>query len=483
MMKVLRRIIFFMFFAAFLIGAPKIIFYALGYSYRAGSKKGLIQTGLVYLSTTPPGATVYVGGRRYHDPTPAIIRDLLPGNYPIRLVLKDHEIWSKTVPVEAAKASVLGKILLHPKKPEWHSRVLGKFENLIAIPETKYILLKDAKDLRKMQVYDQKEEKAVPLFTENIDKNLRLSDIYSIPGSTHVLIEAEDSGKRKWAWIDLDKEGKSKIVWEEYFPFKPESVRWSAKDNHCLFAFKEGRLGRFDLEKIFFTSFPDKVLGYGVSERKLFLLTGDGGLVSTDFLDKNRKPFLKNQPRLLSELKGPFEVRHLSEDMTFFLGQDGELFVGQRDTPLVGKNVLDFSFDKKHHKVVIWTKNSIGTVVFSKEKKEQPDFQNEKVDWLLQQASEVSAAFWAHDGSYIIFQDQAKVFLLELETFGAPSLYELLETKGRSHVFYNDDSGELFYLDKNTGNLMSLEVVPKWKVLEVPFSLLREKEKEGKFAA
>ncbi len=485
MMKVLRRVVFFLFLAIFLAGTPKIIFYALGYSYRGGTEKGLVQTGLVYLSTTPPGATVYVGGRRYREPTPAIIRDLLPGNYPVRLVLKDHEIWAKTIPVEAAKASVLGKILVQPKKPDWRIRVSGRFENLIPIPETNYILLKDSKKAGTIQIYDRRDEKTRPLFLENGGRDFQISEIYSVSGSERILIEADAQKTKKWAWIDLDKEDRPQTGWEEIFPFKPKNIVWSAKDPHYLFAFSDGYLGRFDTEKKSFVLFPEKIRGYGMDDRKLFLLTRENNFVSTDFLDKNRKPLLRDQKPLqgLAEQKGFFEIHHLADDSALFLGDKGQLIADQRSDPLVEKGVRGFHFDKKHRKVLIWTENAIGTISFAREKKEQNGGRPQKVEWLLTQAGSILKAFWAHDGSYIIFQDQSKVFLLELETFGAPALYELLETKGESPVFYTDDSGELFYLDKNTGNLMSLEVVPKWKVLEVPFSILKEKEREGKAAA
>ncbi len=303
MMKILRRIIFFLFAAVFVVGAPKIVFYALGYSYGSGSEKGLIQTGLIYLSTTPPGATVYVDGRRYREPTPAIIRDLLPGNYSIRLVLKDHDVWSKTVPVEAAKASVLGKILLYPKK---------------------------------------------------------------------------------WKWIDL---GQDEL---------PESAIETAKE-----------------------------------------------------LNKNHERLLRAQ-----------------KQFQFTLDQ---------------KNILGFRFDKKGQRIVVWRKDAIGVVSLSREEKEKSlSSLPVKVDWILKGAQNISRVFWAHDGAYVVFQDQSRVLILELETFGEPSVYHLLETKGQSQISYSDDTGELFYFDKNTGNLMSLEIVPKWKVLEVPFSILKEKEKEGK---
>ena len=485
MIKILRRVTFFIFLAVFLIGAPKIVFYALGYSYGLGSDK-LIKTGLIYLSTTPPGATVYVGGRRYQEPTPAIIRDLLPGHYPIRISLKDHEVWSRNVPVEAAKASVLGKILLYPKKPAWRTRVSGRFEDFIAIPDTRYILLRETRALSSIQVYDWKEKEMEPLFPENSAPEGRLSKIYFLPSSTHVLIRADENGHPLWVWVDLSKEGKSRFIRLESFPEQAEKMMWSEKEPRYLFLFEKNQIQRFDTEKMTMSLFSDQARGYGIHEKKVFILNQENRFFRTDLLGRFRKALSKDTDymKTLFGEKGFFEIQPLANSSLFFLGEDGRLVSNQKNSPLVEEGALGFHFDKKSHKVVVWKKDALGIVEFFKEKKQAGGYvQRAKVEWVLKHAENIQRAFWAHDSAYIVFQDKNRVYLLELETFGSPAVFEILETKAPNQIFYTDDLGELFYLDKKTGDLMSLELIPKWKVLEIPFSVLQEKEKEGKTAA
>lgn len=474
-----------MFVALFIIGAPKIVFYALGYSYKIGSEKGIVQTGLIYLSSTPPGATVYIGGRRYREPTPAIIRDLLPGNYPIRLVLKDHETWSKSVPIEAAKASVLGKILLNPKKPEWRKRVLDRFEDLIVVPDTRYLLLRKSDQLDAVQIYDWKQGKASSLFVGGAEKESQFSSVSVASGSPHVLFKVESKKKKRWIWIDLDKGEKSKITWGDEIPFQSDKLVWSEKDSRYLFTYYQGSVSRFDVEKKTLVPMGEPVQGFGVNEKKLLLLTNDNQFKKTDFFDKNSKVMIKNANLLkaLASENDPFEVKRVASDIVFYLSGAGTLLMHQGKTLISEKDILGFHFDKKHRKAVLWRADAIGIIQFLKDEEGDVLRPSAKVEWILKGARQLRHVYWAHDGAYLIFQDQNKIFLLELETFGSPSVHELLETKSDSQIFYSDDSGELFYLDKKTGNLMSLEVIPKWKVLEVPFSILQEKEKEGKVAA
>ena len=109
-MLFLRKILFYLLTALYFVLCPLTILYALGYLFSPGTGQGIVKTGLISLSSAPPNASVYLENRRYTQKTPTVLRDLLPGNYSVKLVLKDHEPWVQTVPVEAKKATVLVEV-------------------------------------------------------------------------------------------------------------------------------------------------------------------------------------------------------------------------------------------------------------------------------------------------------------------------------------------------------------------------------------
>ena len=119
-MRRVRNVVFLLFVAVYLVSCPLILLQAFGYSLAPGMEEGIVKTGLVYLDTTPPGATVYVGRRRYTGTTPTILRGLRPGAYDLRLGLPGYQTWARTVSVEAEKSTVLDRILLLPV--EWRRR-------------------------------------------------------------------------------------------------------------------------------------------------------------------------------------------------------------------------------------------------------------------------------------------------------------------------------------------------------------------------
>ena len=65
-MILLRKILFYICIVLYLIFCPMIILYALGYSFKPQSSQGgIVKTGIIFLSTTPPGADVFLNNRRF----------------------------------------------------------------------------------------------------------------------------------------------------------------------------------------------------------------------------------------------------------------------------------------------------------------------------------------------------------------------------------------------------------------------------------
>src|ERR1700691_1918676 len=99
----LRKIIFYIFSLIYLILCPLIVARMLGFVFNPLTHH-LEKTGLVYVSTNPPDATVYIDGRLAHQKTPTVIRDLTPGNHFIRIELGGYNDLERNIPVVGKKA-------------------------------------------------------------------------------------------------------------------------------------------------------------------------------------------------------------------------------------------------------------------------------------------------------------------------------------------------------------------------------------------
>lgn len=483
MIKILRRITFFLFTAVFLIGAPKIIFYALGYNYQLGSKQGLTQTGLIYLSTTPPGATVYVNGRRYRELTPTVIRDLLPGNYAIRLSLKGYELWSQVVPVQEGKPSVLGKVLLRTQKPDWKVRSAHAYQAMRAIPQTPYLLLQPKDENKSVHLYDMRSREMRPLFLDSAQLHFSLQNFHFVSDSPYSVLEARQGEQVRLIGLDFTRLGTKKIIWEMPFETSLDQILWEKDDFKYGFALREGVLTRFDPQKKEQQILPlPPIRGFQVENHKIFYMAGDT-FSNTDYAAKNSKPIWKDAESFLGNEKLT-KIENFPDETTLFLSADGRFATNHPPRLIESSGVRGFQFDKKNRRALFWKDHAIGVVHFIDFKNEQGKRDAEiNIQWIHQSGKKILRAYFAHDGAYTLFQDQNKVYLAELETFGLPVTVEVLEAQGDTEVYYTDELGQLFYLDKKTGYLMSLEIIPKWKVLEVPRAILEEKIMEDKVRA
>lgn len=140
-MKALRRFFFYLFLAVYLVAAPVAILYALGYMWAPGSERGLVKSGLIALSSTPDDAAIFLGASRYTRRTPALIRDLLPGDYTLRLSHPGHDDLALNVRVEPERATVLDRIVLLPAARVPRALADGPWSELIATPGGRLILL------------------------------------------------------------------------------------------------------------------------------------------------------------------------------------------------------------------------------------------------------------------------------------------------------------------------------------------------------
>ena len=211
-MLLLRKIVFYIFSLIYLILCPLIVARMLGFVINPQTFH-IIKTGLVYVSTNPPNASVYIDGRLARQKTPTVLKDLPPGEHFIRIELSSYNDWEQNIPIVAKKATVLANILLIPE--EWPVKRISSqaYQNIIIAGEDILIatnpILKNidifhttqgiAENFDEENAYEKK-----PLFSANsIYANGELVHLYHEPKSLFILLEANIRDKHKFLWINL----------------------------------------------------------------------------------------------------------------------------------------------------------------------------------------------------------------------------------------------------------------------------------------
>jgi hypothetical protein len=270
-MPFLRKILFYIFVLLYLVICPLIILRMLGIVLDPKSFHW-VKTGIIYASSNPPGATIYLDGKKSPEVTPAVIRDLWPKQYHLRMELDGYKSWENDVPVVDKKATSVENILLIPS--EW------KIKNLSSSPITKIVpmpgnafLLFSIDDLVKgLHVLrlnrdiendnDTKSIEAKPLFPEeSIYRNAKVLRYFTVEKSPFLVLHIYTGEREKYLWVDLrDKQLHLEDI-SDLLPQPPDKLLWEANDEHNIFAFYRDVTNRINIkEKAIYPNIQDKDL-------------------------------------------------------------------------------------------------------------------------------------------------------------------------------------------------------------------------------
>ena len=482
-MLLIRRIFFYLFILAYLIYCPVLIFYALGYIVRPGENQAIVKSGLIYLSTAPSGATVYLGNRKYFRKTPAVLSDLIPGSYEVKLTRKKYKPWTKTVPVEAGKATVLEQILLLPNQWKTEKLISEFFGDLIPILGSHYLILAKNENAEDIFIYDRKLDELEKLFPfYSPFGKARVMKYFFTEKSASFILQLDTESGEKFLWITpRRKEIRIKEV-TALFSDKPEHIEWDPSEHKTLFSLQNGYLDALNLsEKTARLKFISDLRGFGIHERKIYALKNNFTVERFNSRGEEEK-VLFNDVSLGRKLfsKEFYRIKILSEDIILFLGEDGSLIVNRFPYQFLEEGLIGLQFDSKQDRLLVWTKEAIGLLHFTKPKTNPAQIfdSGAQLIWIYSKGTKIEQAFWVFDGSHVLFRDQNKIYLMELETYGKPHLYELLEVQDKSSIYYHEDSGNLYYLEKETGHLSALELLPRQEILTLPFPERKEERKK-----
>ncbi|MBF0331379.1 MAG: PEGA domain-containing protein [Candidatus Omnitrophica bacterium] len=479
-MEMIRRVVFYIFFAVYIILCPLLILNSLGYIVYPFKEK-LVHTGVIHLSSWPSGAQVFIEKSHYAETTPTTIRDLVPGEYSIRLELKGYHSWTQKVLVQDGKAAAFDKILLIPN--DWNSKLLksGSFKDLMPLPETDYFLLARGDQFKDLSVYDWKKETAQPFL--NIERDLaglRFSSFFFREESAAVLVLAGPLWDRKYLYAQVTGKGAEVRDISKLIPERPLTLQWDPENPDNVFALYEGHVDRLDtVTSAFYPKYVEGVRGWGIARDQIYIIDENNNVLASPIGKKDFKPAFES-PELvdmLSREKDFYEIKPVAGNVVVFLGSHSSVIFAGRQPYLINEELVGVKPDSDG-RLLVWTEKSIGIL----DRSDQDELKVSgggfgKVRWVFGQGKDIRQCFWAHDGSHVVFRDGNNIFILESEPRGAAHLEPVTVSKENASVVYAETKGVLYYLGAQDGKLYALDIVPRKSVAQV---LLMEESALGK---
>ncbi|MDD3297216.1 MAG: PEGA domain-containing protein [Candidatus Omnitrophica bacterium] len=472
-MLFLRKILFYVFGLFYIILCPLIILYAFGFIF-SPSSGGIIKTGLMYISTAPSGAVIFLSNRRYTKKTPAVLQNMLPGTYKLKITLDGRNPWERPVKVKPNQATVLDKILLIPQAWRQERLTLDFFEDLVPVSSDRFFILARSSRLDDYFVYDWRQERLLPLLGVHSQfQPAKVVSFFSVPQSPGLAACVSLYGEKKFLWLELKNGEVSLDDITVLFPENPARVEWDASNLNELFAFQGDYLNRLDIEnKAVYPKYIERLKGFGVFNRSLYILRDINTLERMNY-DKGSSEILLEDPILGKFLfggKDTYQIKPLSDDIIAFLGSRGQLLSNRLPHRFIDKGVLGTAYDEPSKRLLFWQKDRVGFIDFSAEKTTGANFEKgPSVSWIYEGGKNISQAFWVYGGAYALLKDNEDIILLELETGPKPYRHNIIKVKKKTAVYYSDDTGKLYYLEPERGKLYFIEIVPKSRIVPMNF--------------
>ncbi|MDD5633797.1 MAG: PEGA domain-containing protein [Candidatus Omnitrophica bacterium] len=474
-MLFLRKIFFYIFLIIYLIVCPLIILYAFGFIFKPGGTTKVTQTGLIYLATAPTGADVYLDRKQYDRKTPTIITGLLPGKYKIILHARGYRPWTHSIEVKVGKAAVLDKILLVPLKIAGDVKAEDDFRDIKFLPANGHLLLSKENTLGETYVFDCMREKIWPL----VDKNSTFSEealnnIISAGKDNSCLLITENKEKKKYLWVTIEEEKNSIKNITKLFPIEPTSVKWMPQSSQ-LFALQAGCINKIDAgNRAIYPEYLKKIKGFDIHESFIYALTENNTLLKIASDGGWAGKTIFNEPAIKDAVFGSsraYDVKVCPRNCMIFVGEKGELLTNHLPYKFVDNGVLGHEFCAKDRKILIWTKDKIGVLDLRTERTGDVEFEiPPRLKWIYEKGIDIKQAFWAYDAAYIIFKDGDKVFLMESEWLDGPNVRDIVTVKTGTSVYYTEQTGNIYYLDAESGELKSVKIIPDKELIPLSFA-------------
>lgn len=471
----LRKILFWIFAALYIVLCPALILNSLGIVINPGSgEKNVVKTGVIYVSSIPSGASIVLDGKPVNNQTPTVLGNLLPGTYTLEVTAKNYQPWKTTVTVTAETATPLDGILLIPEP--LIITELSSFPLKVLIPAAgnPYLIAVNGPDAQStfVHIWDEgitqnlipddetKTSPLKPLFPVDFDqRTAKVIRWHTINNSPYLFVEIEAGGNKRFLWIDpLFGTPKIEDI-TDLFPVVPEAVQWTSNDARHLLTFQNNTINRIDIAtKAIYPKIIDHAMDFSQLEQTIYFLNEDKTLMKAN-TNGNNQELLSKSPAFNNLVAQYFPFKKITavdNNIVVLLGRRGELLCNLKPYLLTENGIEGFKWHEKPARLMLWSKNKIGLIEFSK----RPQTAAPSITWITETAQNITNAFWVNDASHIIFVDDDSVFIADTGCCGAPGVQKLFDIAKGSDIYYSDKTGEIFFINKNTGRLCSTDILP-----------------------
>jgi hypothetical protein len=292
-------------------------------------------------------------------------------------------------------------------------------------------------------------------------------DIYHEDMSRAFVIYGGGLWDRKYLYVDLKGNAVRIADISKLLSGTPLLIQWDPEEPDTIFAIYANYIDRIDISTgALYPKFLENLKGCGFGNKNIFLMRADNSFAKMS-QDKSRaEPFLAPIPFDDSVLKKNvfYRITAPGEDLVFLLSEDGQLLTNFRPFQLEATGVVGMKYNERNRTLLFWTAGSLAMARVSPPAGDSHS-KEQAVTVLYDKGEDIKQAFWMLDNVHLIFNDNDRIFLLEIEPQGPNHVEFIANIKKNSTLYYDDSHGRLYYLDE-TGLLTRVPVLSSENVVD-----------------
>ena len=402
----------------FLITAPLVIFYSSGYRIDWNppeNGKRIVQTGGLFFKIEPKQADIYLNGKLSKKTDfffgSALIENLLPKEYSIRISKDGFYSWEKKLTVKEKEVAEGKRIILISENLSYDDISKG-VESFWLSPDDKKMVLKETatgtNSRWSLKLYDLERNVKSQLISEN--------EVYS-KGADFMGLEWSEDSKEIYLNVVIREQEKSFVIKPDKSPV---------------------------------TLTPKTIIQ--PSENTIVSKKVNNNLY---YLDKSGNLF-KNNEKLN---KDPFPVKQETDYILYvfrdnlpfiFLEENGNLYSFNNDSKSFEKffdGIKGLRISPDQRKLAYFSDSEI-LILFLEDKPDQPSKKAGEKLSLIRLSERIEDCIWLNS-DYVIFVVGNKIRISEIDERDRINIVDLKEYK-EPEIFFNENSRKLYILSEGT---------------------------------
>lgn len=440
-----RRVLYIFFLLAFFLITPLVMLYAAGYkfSFSMSHPFQIQKTGMLIVDTEPNGARIHLNGEPQqffinkffskdegYITSPAKIKNLLPGEYDVKISMPGYWDWQKKLIIKAGESTYAEDVYL--------------FKNNLPIP----LLIEE---IEESAISPNRKFMAVKIPGAIKIINLDNEEIISFEhkATSSQIFWSADS-KKIIADNFLYNTNKEKVDLNKVTETKATDFKWDYKDNKIYYLNQEAgiiTLKSYDLftlntKTIFTSELDDKIVDYLIKDNNIYILNKADGvtklnlynqknlIASIELLDSSDYSFINSDNNYLNLLNKSLRKVYLINPQPFQIEE------------IIDANKISWITDNQYiaaNDFEIWLN----------------DLKNRNKVLLTRISSPINEVIWHPSNNYIIFSTDNYISTIELDDREKRNVTELIKLENISNTTYNR-KGDALYFQTTIGDQKGL---------------------------